>query len=207
MTRSSRSLTIPIPLPLNRSFIRSFIHSFVHRPPQVYLRDVLSRMVLMMSSSKGGKNPVVLVQKFVENQLLLNDVPFTFRVWTTIGGGRCRYPDDARRHHAPPSEAAHLRSHEHRLAGWNTSRAYAFDGRYALRSSAGIAGRRRRAHASRRPRFAHLCPQPVPSQHRAPGRQEVRIECTSGRQVGILNRPTTCPPPFVTRFLTPTSHP
>jgi hypothetical protein len=125
------------------SFVRSFIAPIIHRP-QVYLRDVLSRMVLMMSSSKGGKNPVVLVQKFVENQLLLNDVPFTFRVWTAIGGGRCRYPDDARRHHAPrattrhapPSEAAHSTSHEHRSAGWNTSRAYAFDGRYALRSSA-----------------------------------------------------------------------
>ena len=105
MIRSARDPLEPLPHnpnpPPTQSLIHSFVHSFVHRPPQVYLRDVLSRMVLMMSSSKGGKNPVVLVQKFVENQLLLNDVPFTFRVWTAIGGGRCRYPDDARRHHAP----------------------------------------------------------------------------------------------------------
>ena len=61
----------------------------------------------MMSSSKCGKNPVVLVQKFVENQLLLNDVPFTLRVWTAIGGGRCRYPDDARRHNAQRATTRH----------------------------------------------------------------------------------------------------
>ena len=99
-TPPTQSLNRSIAQSLNRSFIHLFIAPIIHRP-QVYLRDVLSRMVLMMSSSKGGKNPVVLVQKFVENQLLLNDVPFTFRVWTAIGGGRCRYPDDARRHHTP----------------------------------------------------------------------------------------------------------
>ena len=63
----------------------------------VYLNQLMGRMLMLMQQNKG-RNPVVLVQEFVEDQLLLNDVPFTFRVWTVFGGG------------------------------WNTSRAYVFDG-------------------------------------------------------------------------------
>ena len=47
----------------------------------VQLKDVIGKMVFAMKANKG-RNPVVLVQKFVEDQLLLDDVPFTFRIWT-----------------------------------------------------------------------------------------------------------------------------
>ena len=63
----------------------------------VHLNQLMGRM-LMGLQQNNGKNPVVLVQQFVENQLLLDDLPFTFRVWAVFGGG------------------------------WNSSRAYVFDG-------------------------------------------------------------------------------
>jgi hypothetical protein len=63
----------------------------------VYLNQLLGRMLMGMKKN-NGTNPIVLVQEFVENQLLLNDLPFTFRVWTVFGGG------------------------------WNLARAYVFDG-------------------------------------------------------------------------------
>jgi len=52
----------------------------------VYLNQLLGRMLVGIQEN-DGKNPVVLVQEFVEDQLLLNDLPFTFRVWAVFGGG------------------------------------------------------------------------------------------------------------------------
>lgn len=59
----------------------------------VLLKDILpSIMANYVTSSKQKNNAkktgkYVLAQKFIANQMLIDDLPFTFRIWTIFGGG------------------------------------------------------------------------------------------------------------------------
>jgi len=68
----------------------------------VLFRDIpgmlVAKQVENMKKNKSSSSGYVLAQKFIGKQFLIDKVPFTFRIWTVFGGG------------------------------WNTSRAYVFDG-------------------------------------------------------------------------------
>lgn len=56
----------------------------------VLLKDVLPRiMTNYVTSSKEKKKTgkFILAQKFINNQMLIENLPFTFRIWTIFGGG------------------------------------------------------------------------------------------------------------------------
>ena len=70
----------------------------------VLFRDIPGMLVakqveqMNLKKKKKSSSGYVLAQKFIGKQFLIDRVPFTFRIWTVFGGG------------------------------WNTSRAYVFDG-------------------------------------------------------------------------------
>lgn len=59
----------------------------------VLLKDILPSIMANyvtsrhQNKSKKKTGKYVLAQKFINNQMLIDDIPFTFRIWTIFGGG------------------------------------------------------------------------------------------------------------------------